>query len=248
MKKTKSKKEPYFGIDVQNHIIKYNELSEIDPTKANKLFQDEIYNSFMKLAENVINTWKIRKFETTFQDLQTEVVAFMYSKMDGYDPKVGKAYSYFTIICRNYLFAKSKKIKKHRDSKVDTEYIDIDRDIDAEYTYQDYQETLSEFLGMWCNWYLENFKYIHTNSQDAKIAESVIDILKSHSELDIYNKKLLYVLIRERTGIKTQYITKVVKVIKSIFYDLFNEYNTTGEFAGDQYLLEKGYKNKFFKM
>lgn len=245
-KKKKRKNKTYFGKEVQHAVIKYNEISDDNPIVANSLFERSIYPAFIKLAENVINTWKIRDFDTNFTDLQNEVVAFMYTKIGGYDVEQGRAYSYFTIICRNYLFGVSKRNKIARDRKVGTEYIDYERDIDTEVQYKMYQENLKEFLSLWCDWYLENYCELHTNQNDQKIAESVIDLIRSHNELDIYNKKLLYVLIRERTGLSTQLITRVVKMMRDTFYDLFDDFNTTGKFLGEEYLLENGYTNKFF--
>ena len=52
----KSKKKLYFGPEVQDAIVRYN-TSE-NPSKKNKIYQEEIHKAFDKLAENVINTFK----------------------------------------------------------------------------------------------------------------------------------------------------------------------------------------------
>jgi hypothetical protein len=39
----------------------------------------------------------------------------------------------------------------------------------------------------------------------------------------------LYILIRERTGMKTQFITKVVNIMKAQFEEMYKEYLRTGQ-------------------
>ncbi|MEO1955537.1 MAG: hypothetical protein ABGX42_02940, partial [Gammaproteobacteria bacterium] len=46
--------------------------------------------------------------------------------------------------------------------------------------------------------------------------------------IENFNKKALYILIREMTGIRTQYITKVINVMKKHNVRLINEFKTTG--------------------
>ena len=95
MSKTKKKKrEPYFGIAVQEAIIEYNEAKI--PTERNIIYRDRIHKALDKLAENVINTFKFPYFDVPFEDVKAEVVAFMVMNMHKYDHTKGsKAFSYF---------------------------------------------------------------------------------------------------------------------------------------------------------
>ena len=56
MAKKKTKKKPYFGIDVQNAVVNYIETESI--SEKNKIYKNEIHAAFDKLAENIINTFK----------------------------------------------------------------------------------------------------------------------------------------------------------------------------------------------
>ena len=56
---------------------------------------------------------------------------------------------------------------------------------------------------------------------DKTIAYAVMELFKTRDNIETYNKKALYILIREMTGAKTQYITKVVKQIKKEYEKLF---------------------------
>lgn len=243
MKKKKKNRRVYFGKEVQDAIIRYNELKEegVNLKEREQLFSSIIYPAFMKMAENVINKWKIRNFETNFQDMQSDLVSFMYTKMPGYDPEKGRAYSYFTVICRNYSFQMSNTVNKNKINKTDLLVVDYERDVQLEKSVTDYQEALIHFLPSWCDLYLEYAKYLHKSKRDYKIAIATIEILKSHKEIDVYNKKILYVLIREYANVQTQHITSVIKKIKVVFTELFQEYITYNKIDFEGYLKEKGY-------
>ena len=66
---------------------------------------------------------------------------------------------------------------------------------------------------------------IFTKQRDIQIADSVIYLFKTRENIENYNKKAIYILIRERTGYKSQYITSVISKIKNIYGKLYLEYN-----------------------
>lgn len=234
--KTKKQRKVYFGKDVQDAIIKFNELPESSTIEKTRLFNNQIYPAFMKLTENIINTWKFHRYETNYSDLQREVVCQLYTKIPGYDESKGRAYSYFTIICRNYLIQNSQNLYKSGKIKTELEAVDSERNITNEIILSNYQETLSDFLHKWCLWIDANLTKIFKSKRDQRVADSIVDLMKSSSEFDIYNKKFFYILIRERSNVDTQNITKVVKVLKDLFTDMFRDYQNDGFINSTKYL------------
>ena len=67
--------------------------------------------------------------------------------------------------------------------------------------------------------------------RDLDIAWSVLELLKRRHEIDNYNKKSLYILIREMTGVDTVYITKVVNEMKKHYGAVSSEYSRTGDIS-----------------
>ena len=103
MPRKKSKKKLYFGEDEQNAIIEYNTNPE-NYNLRNRLYSKTIHPAFDKLAENIINTFKFTYFDDGFNDVKHEVVAFMVMNIHKYDHTKGsKAFSYFSIVAKNYL-------------------------------------------------------------------------------------------------------------------------------------------------
>ena len=95
----KPKRKVYFGLDVQDAIIRYNGSN--DDSERNKIYQGEIHAAFDRLAENIINTFKFTYFDYGFNDIKHETVAFMVMNIHKYDHTKGsKAFSYFLLWLR----------------------------------------------------------------------------------------------------------------------------------------------------
>ena len=60
--------------------------------------------------------------------------------------------------------------------------------------------------------------------------DTLLELFRIRDNIENFNKKALYILIRERTGLKTQNITKVVNRLKKDFGSMFLEYHRTGHF------------------
>ena len=115
----KKKRKVYFGMEVQDAIVRYNALdADTQSIERNKIYGQEIHKAFDKLAENIINTFKFTYFDYGFKDIKHETVAFMVINIHKYDHTKGsKAFSYFSVVCKNYLIlhnnANYKKYKTH---------------------------------------------------------------------------------------------------------------------------------------
>ena len=114
-----SKKKLYFDMDVQDAIVRYNDLDpDKDQVKRNKIYSEEIHAAFDKLCENIINTFKFEYFDVVYVDVKHETLAFLVMNIHKYDHTKGsKAFSYFSVVAKNYLIlhnnANYKKYKMH---------------------------------------------------------------------------------------------------------------------------------------
>jgi hypothetical protein len=59
------------------------------------------------------------------------------------------------------------------------------------------------------------------------VADAVLELFRMRVSIENFNKKALYILIRERTGFKTQNITRVINIMKADFNRMFEEYQKT---------------------
>ena len=69
---------------------------------------------------------------------------------------------------------------------------------------------------------------IFKKEKDRKVADAICVLFKRRENLEIFNKKALYIYIREMTEVDTPVITKVTKSLKKLYKRLYSEYIDTG--------------------
>lgn len=217
IEKVKKKGVQYFTQDTEDAIILYNTTP--DPSVRSRIYRDRIHYPFFKLTENIIHTFKFYHTEVdNIEDLQHEVIEFLLRKIHRFDPSKGaKAYSYFGTIAKRYLINENKKNYK---KKVDKAPIDI-LETDENYSY-DLDETpatvkLNYFIDKFVDYCTTNIYTLFPKKDDAKIADAVLEIFRKRDNIDIFNKKALYIYIREIIDVKTPKITKISDQLYSIF-------------------------------
>ena len=223
-KKKKTKKKLYFGMEVQDAIVRYNDLDPVkDQDKRNKIYQEEIHKAFDKLCENIINTFKFTYFDDGFEDVKTEVVSFLILNMHKYDHTKGsKAFSYFSVVAKNYLIlhnnANYKKYKMHTGIEI----------LNSKSTSSNRDEYFSDFTDSVVEYFDKNIPSLFRNKRDMDVAYAIVELMRRRHEIENFNKKALYVLIREMTNIETSYITKVVNVFKKEYKQLVYQFEKKG--------------------
>ena len=218
----KKKRKVYFGQEVQDAIVEYN--SSEDNSVRNKIYGKKIHPAFDKLAENIINTFKFTYFDDPFVDVKHEVVAFMVMNIHKYDHTKGsKAFSYFSVVAKNYLILHNnnnyKKLKTHDELSV----------LDTSKNKKPFDNVDMKHLTEEVIEYFEiNLPTMFKKQRDIKIAYSIIELMKRIDDIENFNKKSLYILIREMADVNTSHITSVVNVMKKYYKKILNEYYLNG--------------------
>jgi hypothetical protein len=224
----KKKRKVYFGKEVQDAVVEYN--SSTDDGERNIIYGTRIHAAFDKLAENIINTFKFTYFDMPFEDIKHEVVAFMVMNMHKYDHTKGsKAFSYFSVVAKNYLILHNnnnyKKLKSHNGMDV------LDREKNLKYNNDyDYKTLTGEII----KYFDVNLNTIFKKDRDLKIGYAIIDLMKQRDEIENFNKKAIYILIREMTDVETTHITSVVNTLKKHYKKLINKYHKNGTIMVDK--------------
>jgi len=226
MAKRKKKSNVYFTKITEFAILGYNR-SEDNPVLRERIYRRFIYPAFMKMAENLINTIKPTYIDSTFTDLQTDLVTYLTERLGKFDPNSGKAYSYYTRTSYNYLIGENERAYKKLKSDTLELNVDEQRNVLIELHNDEMREVLQYFMDAYVSYCYDNLNYIFTNSTDIHVADSILHIFENREDIEDFNKKRLYILIRERTGLdpsQTTSVTRVVKVLKQIYEDNFKEY------------------------
>jgi len=234
----KPKNKQYFTKDTENAILLYNQLE--DEYERNKLYDAEIKYPFDKLVENIIHTFKFYHFDVPYEDVKHEVVAFLNEKIHKYtDPTKGKAFSYFSIIAKNYLIIHNNANYNKFKNTEQPEIIDTRRNVINEVMREEDVQEKSEFMDLFVKYMDDNLNALYKKHADIQVADSVLELFRTRENIENFNKKALYIMIRDRTGVKTQYITRVVNTMKTAYAEMYYNYKHTGHATLNQAKFKK---------
>ena len=112
----KTKKNHYFTQVQEDAILEYIECNDRD--RRNVLYKELIGPALSEMVGKIIFTYKFTNLQN-IDCLKEECVIWLTTILDKYDPNKGsKAFSYFSVITKNWFIQKtkkqSKKIKKTR--------------------------------------------------------------------------------------------------------------------------------------
>jgi hypothetical protein len=231
VRKRKPKQERnYFNEDTEVAIIQY--VASTDNEERNKIFNEHLDYAFYKLSENIINNFNFAyKDGETIEDKIQELIVFMLGKMYLYKQEKGKAYSYFGTMAKRYMI--NDNIKNYQKAKNKIEVNDFEeleennsyvREIINEQNY----EGVSNFMNLYVEYIDTNLEDLFPKDKDLKIADAIMELFRKRESLDVFNKKALYIYIREMINVGTPQITRIIKKLKKIYDSLFNKYFEDG--------------------
>ena len=230
-KKRRPKSKNYFTQETEDSIVLYN--NTVDTKIKSQIYESYIHYPFFKLTENIIHTFKFYYTEVDkIEHLQHEIITFLLSKIHLFDPSRGaKAYSYFGTIVKRWLIVYNTKNYKKRVLNAPVDDLYKDETYSCDLTDDPVIDNLSLFIDKFIDYVSDNFLTLFPKEDDAKVADAILELFRKREQIDIFNKKALYIYIREMVDVKTPKITKIANKL----YDILK-----GNYI---FYLENGYTN-----
>ena len=224
----KPSKKQYFTSDVDAAIAEY--LASSNQDERNEIYRTRIAYAFYKLAENLIHTFKFYYTEVdSLEDLKHEVCCFFLEKLDYWKPERGtKAFSYFSIVGKNYLILYNNNNYKKKKQKADPLAADEDEGVLHQLGRDERKQDIKDFIDYFTEYIDKNIFNMFKKDSDRKVCDAINILFKRRENLEIFNKKALYIYIREITDVETPVITKVTKILKKLYKKLYTEYIEVG--------------------
>lgn len=217
-------KNNYFTPETEDAILRYRECK--NPAEQNKIYNNEIHNSFYKLAENIIHTFKFYYTEVdNIEDLKYEVISFLLQKLHLYDQSKGKAFSYFGTIAKRYLIIYNQKNYKKLVSKIQVEEIDNQNETHESLVLNPDENPIDrlDVIELFIKHVDDNLMDLFDKDDEVKAADAILEIFKKRENIDIFNKKALFIYVKEIANVQSNTITKVVKKLKTIYLTILQD-------------------------
>jgi hypothetical protein len=227
VKEKKKTKHYYFNQTTENAIVRYNKTDDV--VLKNKIYNEHISYPFDKLAENIIHTFKFYYFDVPSEQVKHEVVSFLVMNMHKFKEGKGKAFSYFSIVAKNYLILHNNKNYKNYKIHDKMDVLDYGSHISDKQGEKDAAEFNKTYVDEMLNYWDNNLTNIFRRQKDILVADAVLEMFRRRENIENFNKKALYILIREMTGSKTQHITRIVNVMKKYNIRLQTEFANSGQ-------------------
>ncbi len=224
----KRTKKRYFTEDTDLAIKEY--LASSNQPERDEIFKTRIHYPFYKLAENLIHTFKFYYTEVDdLEDLKHEVICFLLEKLDYFKPERGtKAFSYFSIVGKNYLILYNNNNYAKKKIKADPLAADEDDGVLHQLGRDERKQEMKDFIDYLTD-YIDKYMFkLFKKEDDLRVCDAINILFKRRENLEIFNKKALYIYIREMTEVETPVITKVTKKLRNIYKELYTEYQRTG--------------------
>ena len=107
--------------------------------------------------------------------------------------------------------------------------LDFKRNLRSETVKDEATEFNREFVNQMLDYWDNNITNIFRRQKDILVADAVLELFRKRENIENFNKKALYIMIREMTGSNTQHITRVVNQMKKFYYNMMTEFSVSGQ-------------------
>jgi hypothetical protein len=205
MPRKKRTKNHYFTKVHEDAIVKYARTD--DRQLRSKLYVEYIQPAFDQMVDKIIYTYRFTTLPN-IDYLKADCKVWLTTILNKYDPDKGsKAFSYFSVVTKNWFIHKVKRTQKRNRTEVFIEDIlnELDEDlISSEPTYLskraelEFWSSLNNEIGTWDSFMLKE--------NEKKVLLAVRILLESADQIEIFNKKAIYLYLREITGLNTKQV------------------------------------------
>ena len=218
------KQNNYFTKDHEEAIIKY--CSTNDKLVKTELYINFIEPAFNEMVDKIVFTYKF----TTLPDiefLRQDCKIWLTTILDKFDPNSGsKAFSYFSVITKNWFIHKVKKTAEQ--NKRETLYDDIHNLNEHEtlivgHQYEEAIEQMEFWRAFWVE--LDDWEEEELKENEKRVVQAIKILLKEPDAIEIFNKKAVYLYLREITGLNTKQIVNNLNKVRVRYKSFKNDWD-----------------------
>ena len=223
MKKAKSQRN-YFTQDHEEAILKY--VASSSKEERTELYKIFIGPAFDEMVNKIVYSFKFTNLPN-IEYLMDECKIWLITILDKYDTqKNSKAFSYFSVIVKNWFIQKTKKKAKAIQYEVPLD--EITNETEMERSPEDDihpEESMStnQFM-VYLRAEMVDWEYLAERTNDERVVKAIQILMDSAQDIDIFNKKAVFIYVKEMTDCQSNTITKVIKKLKVIYKEILDDY------------------------
>ena len=219
----KRKSNQYFTKDHERAIINY--CKSDDSREKGELYIKWIGPAFSELVDKIVFTFKFTTLPN-IDELRDECKIWLTTILDKYNPDKGStAFSYFSVVTKNWFIARTKKQQKRITREVDfqdvsrhdqIEFLSCQHDFDA-YEDQEFMMCLFKEIDKW--------EEMDLKEPERRVLTAVKILLSDPHQIEIFNKKAIYLYLREITGMNTKQVVSNLNKLRARYRDFKSKWH-----------------------
>lgn len=214
-RRRKRRKNLYFTSVHEDAIIEYTSTKDI--RRRNYLYEKLIQPAFHKMVEKIVLTYKFNSLPN-INYLKQDCKVWLVMILEKYDPSKGyKAFSYFSVVTKNWFIQQVKKNKEKNKREIPYDSL-LETNMSSSFervTLNEY-ETVREEEEFWSSLakHMEEWDDTLLKENEKKVLKAVKVLFESSSDIEIFNKKAVYLYLRELTGLNTKQVVNNLKKLR----------------------------------
>ena len=227
----KRTKNHYFRKEHQDAIVEYCQTQ--DPKRRNELYKEFIGPVFDEMVDKIVYTYKFTSLPN-IDSLKDDCKNWLITVLNNFDPEKGsKAFTYFSVVSKNWFIAEVKKTSKKakRETHLEeffltqTEQSNITsiQQLVVHNTYVEDRNKNEFFLHL--NKEIQGWKKMPLRENEVKTIQAIEILFNEANNIEIFNKKAIYLYIREITGLNTKQVVSSLNKVRKRYAEFKKEWD-----------------------
>ena len=172
-----------------------------------ELYEGLIQPAFNEMVDKIVFTYRFTSLPN-IDELRQDCKVWLTTILAKYDPNRGsKAFSYFSVITKNWFIHQVKKTAKRASREV--EYEKVGKELNSAQNISN-NPVMEDILQkeFWVSFYdeLSSWDSTKMSENELMVYNAIRELFASVDDLDMLNKKAVYLYMREITGLNTKQI------------------------------------------
>ena len=214
----------YFTQVHEDAIVEFSSTEDLKVRE--ELYVKIIQPVFSQMVDKIVFTYRFTTLPD-IDDLRDECKVYLATILSKFDPAKGsKAFSYFSVITKNWFIHKVKKNKKKLEREVPFDVAELDPDIhfvDKSESFQDKEIRKERIIQLKKE--METWQVDFSKEKEKKVYDAVMILFDSVDDIEIFNKKAIYLYLREITGMNTKQIVSQLNKMRKKYREFQKDWD-----------------------